>query len=332
MDIKALSQRFKNKYRDEIILGLAEDDEFEVKCIPTGLIGVDYVIGRPGIPAFKLTQICGFEDSGKSLLGLHLLISFQKRYENGIPILIDTEYAFDPGFFKALGGDTDRIIVITPKSIEEIFEVVRDIAKEVRDTYGEEPHIFFLIDSISTATLAELDGDAPVGTHARILHKEFRKTRANLPKWNATLVYISQNREKISMTPWGARGSTRLGGHAVDFAPVLTLEMKKVGVRTNSKGEPLFVDFKVKCLKNHISIPFREQDLVFDLHNYKFWNGYNIARILIATGKISKNKGWYEFEGQKYREKDLYELFDNPEWEDKIRQELNIAYDQFSIL
>lgn len=329
--IKDLMQKFRSKYGDEVILGLAEDEAFDIKCIPTGLIGVDYVIGRPGIPAHKLTQICGFEDSGKSLLGLNFLVSFQKRYDDGIPVLIDAEYAFDPRFFRSLGGDPERIVVITPKSIEDVFKVIKEIVTEVREEYGPEPHIFFLIDSISTATEAELTGEGQVGLHARVLHREFRKIRAQLPKWNATVVYVSQNREKISMGPWGG-GTSRLGGHAVDFAPVLTLEMKKIGIRTNIKGEPEFVDFKIKCVKNHIAIPFKELEIVFDLKTYRFRNGYNIVKILTGMGKIKKNKGWYEFDGNKYREKDLYEMFESEDWENEIRKELGLDYESYNIL
>lgn len=324
--------KFKSKYGDELILGLAEDDTFEIKCIPTNLIGVDYVIGRPGIPAHKITQICGFEDSGKSLLGINFLISFQKRYENGIPVLIDTEYSFDPDFFESLGGDPNKIVVFTPKTLEEVFKFLEDLVKEVRNEYGNESHILALIDSLSIAVSAEIESGAyQPGLHARLLSHIFRKIRNQLPKWNATLIYISQNKEKISMGPWGG-GTSRLGGHAVDFAPVLSLEMKKIGIKSNSKGEPEYVEFKIKATKNHIAIPFKEFELIFDLKTYRFRNGYNIVKLLTSLGKIKKKKGWYEYEDNKYREKDLYELFENEEWDNKIRKELGLDYESYNIL
>lgn len=334
MNFNKLLEKMYSKYKDEMILGLAEDENFEVKCIPTGLIGVDYVIGRPGIPAWRITQIAGFEDSGKSLLAQHLLISFQKRYKKGVPVLINTEYSFDQDFFVKLGGDVKRLLIFTPKTIEKTFEVLEELIKLVRKEYGREPHILCVIDSLSAAVEYEVEkGEYQPGVHARVLSHIFRKIRSQLYDWNTTLVYISQNKEKISMFPFGS-GVSRLGGHAVEFAPVLTLEIKRLKEEKNNKGELAYLYFRLKTTKNHVSVPFREIDLLFDVENLKFRNSFNIFHLLVKKGEIlDKGKGWYEFQGKKYREKELIQVLEEKsEVEEVLRRELNIDLNEEIIL
>jgi len=326
-----LIEKLSKKYGgDDILLGLAESEHFTVKCIPTNLLGVDYVIGKPGVPAWRLTQIAGFEDSGKSLLAQWFLIQFQKRYENGISVLINTEYSFDPDFFEKLGGDLQRLIVLTPKTLEQTFKVFEDLVKVTRESYGSEPHIFAVIDSLSAAVDYEIEkGEYQPGIHARVLSQYFRRIKSQLYNWNATLVYISQNKEKIAMTPFGG-GVARLGGHAVDFAPVLTLEIKRL---KEDKGEIRYLTFKLKATKNHIAIPFREVELLFDLHTYKFVNAYNVLQILLQEKVITKDKGWYKYKNKSYRESELLEVLSSDfELEEEIRKRLNLELSEDILL
>ena len=334
MDFNKLLDEMKSKYKDEVILGLAEEETFEVKCIPTGLIGVDYVIGRPGIPAWRITQIAGFEDSGKSLLAQQFLISFQKRYENGIPVLFNTEYAFDKDFFVKLGGNIKRLLIFTPKTIERVFEILENLVKTVRKKYGKEPHILAVIDSLSAAVEYEIEkGEYQPGVHARVLSHIFRKIRSQLYDWNATLVYISQNKEKISMLPFGG-GIARLGGHAVEFAPVLTLEIKRIKEEKDDNGDVSFIYFKLKATKNHVAIPFRELDLLFDMETLRFRNSFNILHFLVKKGLIEdKGRGWYEYQNKKYRRKELMQVLEeDKEIEFSLRKELNIDLNEEILL
>lgn len=330
--LKDLVMAMKSKYGDEVILNMVDESQ-NIEFIPTGILGVDYVIGRPGIPAKKITQITGFEDTGKSLLSQIILISFQKYSEFCIPVLLDTEYAFDQNFFASLGGDPDNMVVATPKTLEKCFQFMEDFVEEVQRRYKKQYHILFVIDSLSLAAESEIESGAyQPGLHARFLSHVFRKIKTQLPRWNATLIYVSQNKEKISMTPWGG-GTARLGGHAVDFAPVLTLEMKKISVREDSEGNARFIEFKVRAMKNHIAVPFREIEIVFDLREMKFRDGFNLLQFLTRSGKIKKNKGWCEYNGKKYREREMFDILEKDEnLINEIRKALNIAYEDYQML
>jgi recombination protein RecA len=321
--ITDLVAKLYSKYKDEIILGTGEDENFALKVIPTNLIGLDYVIGRPGIPAWRITQIAGFEDSGKSLLAQWLMIQFQKEVSKGVVIYINTEYSFDSDFFVKLGGDLSNLIIASPDTLEKVFGFIEDSIMLIREQFGKDIHVLCVIDSLSASVEAEVKrGESQPGLHARYLSFIFRKIKSKLYSWNATLVYISQNKEKISLTPFGG-GIARLGGHAVEFAPVLTLDIKRL---KEEKGEEIkYLTFKVKATKNHIAVPFREVELLFDLETFSFRNGYNLLKFLMALGEITKEKGWYRYQGKSYRESDLIqELEYNTEVEEEVRELLKI--------
>ena len=338
MDLSKLLNEMKSKYKDEVILGLAEEETFEVKCIPTGLIGVDYVIGRPGIPAWRLTQIAGFDNTGKSLLGLCLLVSFQRNYREGIPVLINTEYSLDPDFFERLGGDPERLLVFTPKTAEKVFEVFEELVKVVRKKYGKNPHILCVIDSLSIATEYEIkERNLKPGEHARLLSHIFRKIRNKLYEWNATLVYISQNKQKIPKSNFGiysGKETTRLGGYAVEYAPVLTLEVSRIKNEKDDEGETIREYFGLEASKNHVSVPFRKTILLYETQSARFRNGFNMFRFLMRKGIIKEGgKGWYEYRGKKYREKDLIQVLEeDKEVEISLRKELNIDLNKENLL
>jgi len=334
-DLSKIAEKMKSKYKDEIILSIYEEDDVDLenlKLIPTDLIGIDYVLGVPGIPMHKITQIAGFEDSGKSLLMFTIIKQFQKYYKSGIPVLADTEYSFNERFFTNLGGDVKRIVVATPKTIEETFTFFEDVVGEIRKEYGYEPHILLCIDSLSVAVEDEIDKSSnQPGIHARILSRVFRKIRPLLPQWNATLIYISQNKEKIG-TFYG--GIARLGGHAVEFAPIMTLEIKRLKEEKDNTGETIGIHFRLKNTKNHISVPFRETELYFSLKSYRFVNGYNLVMLAQKLGIVKAgNKGWFQFNGKNYRFADLVkELESNSEIEWQIREKFNLVLDKKYLL
>ena len=319
-----LREKFKNK---DIIIELAGGELVEVKSIPTDIFGVDYVIGRPGIPTHKITQICGYEDTGKSLLGLKFLIAFQQRYDNGIPLLIDAEGSFDPEFFCKMGGNLEKLIVINPSSLEDGFIVFKELlALATKENY----HVLGVFDSLSIAVEREKEGTNEPGLHARILSRLFREIRSLLAVSNGTLVYISQDKERISMTGFGG-GTSRLGGHAVDFAPVLTLNMKRKKIRYNSNDAPEYVEFEIKATKNHVSIPFKKATLLYDVSNYEFIDGFTVLKFMVQckNEKISiPSKGWYLYNDNKYREIALAKKLEEDGVIEEFRSVFEINYEE----
>lgn len=316
---------------DEIVLSQLEEETEDInKYFPVNHIGLEYVISKIGLPLQKIIQIAGFPDTGKTLLTLYFVVQFQKFYQDkGLVIYIDTERAFPSDLFVKLGGNKKNIGLVYPKSLEAVFQGLEKLIENIRKEFSQEKPILIVIDSLSLAVERELEeGGVPVGTYARYLSSQFRRLRSLLSLWNATLLMISQNKEKVSLTPFGG-GVARLGGHAVEFAPVLTLELKRVADDKEKKDG--FVDVKsifieVKATKNHLGYPFRKIVLKFDFDQFQFDEGYNIFHMLMYLGRIEKKGGWYAYQGKSYRESELIELLRKDEnIKEELRREFKIS-------
>src|SRR5919106_1680176 len=63
----------------------------------------------------------GPESSGKTTVALHSVASAQAG--GGVAAFIDAEHALDPEYAKALGVDTDALLVLQPDTGEQALEI-----------------------------------------------------------------------------------------------------------------------------------------------------------------------------------------------------------------
>src|SRR5271154_6088917 len=91
-----------------------------VECIRTGSLIVDKVLGIPGFPRGRVTELFGGEACGKTTLSIHSAIEAQKV---GEPVVfLDYEQAFHHGYAQHLGlnvKDPDLFAFYQPKTFEE---------------------------------------------------------------------------------------------------------------------------------------------------------------------------------------------------------------------
>src|SRR3954471_3061791 len=80
-----------------------------VSAISSGSISVDYALGVGGFPRGRICEIFGPESSGKTTIALQVVAQAQKV--GGMAAFIDVEHALDPIYAKALGVDTDNLLV-----------------------------------------------------------------------------------------------------------------------------------------------------------------------------------------------------------------------------
>jgi len=92
-----------------------------VESIPTGSIGLDIALGVGGIPRGRVVEVYGPESSGKTTIALHAVANAQRS--GGIAAFIDAEHALDPDYAKALGVDTDALLVSQPDTGEQALEI-----------------------------------------------------------------------------------------------------------------------------------------------------------------------------------------------------------------
>ena len=218
------------------VMRLGDDVRPPIAVIPTGSISLDVALGIGGLPRGRVVEIYGPESSGKTTVALHAVASAQKA--GGIAAFIDAEHALDPEYAKALGVDTDALLVSQPDTGEQALEIadmlIRSGALDV-----------IVVDSVAALVpRAEIEGemgDSHVGLQARLMSQALRKITGALSTTNTTAIFINQLREKIGVMfgcfSYGTRvtladGSTEKIGKIVNQR--LPVEVRTYDSQTNS--------------------------------------------------------------------------------------------------
>jgi recombination protein RecA len=176
------------------VMRLGDRPVVQMAIIPTGSIALDVALGIGGLPRGRVVEIYGPESSGKTTVALHAVANAQRA--GGIAAFIDAEHALDPDYAKALGVDTDAMLVSQPDTGEQALEIadmlIRSGAIDI-----------IVIDSVAALVpRAEIEGemgDSHVGLQARLMSQALRKITGVLSNTGTTAIFINQLREKIGV-------------------------------------------------------------------------------------------------------------------------------------
>jgi len=305
------------------IMRLGSRETLEVLIIPTGSISLDGALGVGGLPRGRVIEIFGPESSGKTTLALHVIAEAQRT--GGMAGFIDAEHALDATYAKALGVDTDNLLVSQPDSGEQALEIaevlIRSGAVDV-----------LVIDSVAALVpRAELDGemgDAQMGLQARLMSQAMRKLTAIVSKSKTCLVFINQIREKIGVM--FGNPETTTGGRALKFYSSVRLDIRRISAI--KEGEAVVGSrTRVKVVKNKVAAPFKEAE--FDiLYGKGISKEGDVLDISVARNIIEKSGAWFSYNGERLgqgRENVRQFLVQNTalavEIENKLRKELGLA-------
>ena len=159
----ALAQ-IEKQYGKGSIMRLGDEGRAPVEVIPTGSIALDVALGIGGLPRGRVIEIYGPESSGKTTVTLHAVASVQAA--GGIAAFIDAEHALDPEYAKALGVDTDALLVSQPDTGEQALEIADMLIRSGAID-------LVVVDSVAALVpRAEIEGemgDSHVGLQARLM-------------------------------------------------------------------------------------------------------------------------------------------------------------------
>jgi recombination protein RecA len=176
------------------VMRLGDEARVPIEVIPTGSIALDVALGIGGYPRGRIVEIYGPESSGKTTVALHAVANAQRA--GGIAAFIDAEHALDPDYAKALGVNTDALLVSQPDTGEQALEIVDMLIRSGAID-------IVVVDSVAALVpRAEIEGemgDSHVGLQARLMSQALRKIAGALNNTHTTAIFINQLREKIGV-------------------------------------------------------------------------------------------------------------------------------------
>jgi len=300
--------------------------------ISTGATMLDVAISNRangGIAVGRITELTGLEGSGKSLIGAQLIANTQKR--GGVGVLIDTETAVNPEFFKAVGIDTNKLVYVHLQTVEEIFDAITTIIEEVRkDPKKRDKLVTIVVDSVAAASTkkemeADFGKDGYATDKAIIISKAMRKITGLLGRERIALVFTNQLRQKMNAMafsdPW-----TTSGGKAIAFHASTRLRLNLMGKISNSNGDVIGVKVKANIVKNRLGPPHRTAE--FEIYFNRGIDDLGAWLKVMKENKLVKQAGaWYSYtdpvtgEETKFQSKDFSKfLDDSAERKDSIYQ------------
>ena len=291
-----------------------------IETVPTGSLSLDIALGLGGIPKGRVIEVYGPESSGKTTVALHMVAEVQKR--GGIAGFIDAEHALDPVYARNIGVDIDNLYISQPDNGEQALEITETMVRS-----GAVDIV--IVDSVAALVpKAEIEGemgDSHMGLQARLMSQALRKLTGIISKYNCSVIFINQVREKIGVM--FGNPETTTGGRALKFYASVRMEVRK-GESLKQAGGIVGSRAKVKVVKNKISPPFKEAE--FDI---MFGKGISkegdILDLAEKENIIEKSGAWYAYQGRKIgqgRENAKTYLRDNPEVCQEVENKVRSIY------
>lgn len=226
--------------------------------IPTGVFTLDMALFG-GVPETLITQLFGWESSGKTTIAMRVAGNAQKKYPNRKVVFIDAEGTFSPQWALRHGVNLEQLIIVQPESGEQALDIA-DACIRANDTS------VVIVDSIpALMPIKQIENsaeDVTVALQARLIDLFVRKsTQAMMDSRKAgfspTLILINQWRNKIAFM-----GDNRNlpGGNALKFFASVSVELlckETLGKDEHDVETVDYNDHTFKIKKNKVGVGIR---------------------------------------------------------------------------
>ncbi|MBU2971509.1 recombinase RecA [Pseudoalteromonas sp. C2R02] len=284
--LSAAMSQIERQFGKGSIMKLGDTKTMDVETVSTGSLALDVALGVGGLPMGRVVEIYGPESSGKTTLTLEVIAQAQKSGKTCA--FIDAEHALDPIYARALGVDTNELLISQPDTGEQALEICDMLTRS-----GAVDLI--VVDSVAALTpKAEIEGDMGdhhVGLQARLMSQALRKITGNLKQSNTMMIFINQIRMKIGVM--FGNPETTTGGNALKFYSSVRLDIRRTGA-IKEGDEVVGNETRVKVVKNKVSAPFKQAEF-----QIVYGNGISREGELIDLGVkhnlVQKAGSWYSY-------------------------------------
>ena len=236
-----------------------------------------------------LTVLAGPSKHFKTLFGILMMSAYLKKHDDAICLFYDSEFGTPTKYFDSFGVDTDRVLHLPIKNIEELkFDIMKKMEELKRGN-----KVFIFIDSIGNlASKKEVDDaldEKSVAdmTRAKQLKSLFRMVTPYLTTIDIPMVAVNHTYE--SMTMYG--GPTVSGGSGVMYS---ASTVWIIGRSQNKDGKDVIgYNFNINIEKSRFA---REKSKIPITVSWEGginkWSG--LLDVALESGHVIKPKvGWY---------------------------------------
>ena len=269
------------------------------RFISTGNPLVDWVLGK-GLPVGKIIEIWGEEGTGKSTLAYQILAEVYRR--GGVPVLFDTERSFDINRAKVFG--LEKLICENPETVEEAFDMLNLTMQRLHSA----PFGVVVWDSLAaTPTKADLNGNAGIGSKARVVSDKLQQAISALERSSLSLIIINQARSKIdSYSGFGRTNLAPPSARALRHEAVIRAQLRITGkIKVDNVVVGNIVTFFTE--KNKIDSPYKAVDLHL-FYKVGFSAKYSIVENAIQFGIIQTHGSWLAWKDKKFQRSKMFQV------------------------
>jgi recombination protein RecA len=223
-EIGGVLKEIQGAYGEEVARVLKNKSPYQER-IRTGIFVLDLALAG-GFLTSRGSMLYGERSAGKSTIAMLVCLEAQRRYPDKLVAWIDIEGTFDETWFKKLGGDPERLLLLEPESGEHAVDIADAVCRSLETSVVVTDSIAMLVPMKELENSAE---DNMMGVHARLVGNYLRRVNSALlkerhRKHRLLVMHINQFRMKIGVMFGDPR--TLPGGKALEFSTSQQVEIK----------------------------------------------------------------------------------------------------------
>lgn len=274
--------------------------KWEQEIVNTGLLALDTVTCKGGIPRGLLVDLYGDEGLGKTTMTLTMVAERLRHGERCA--YIDVEHRLQKDLLEGIIPDANQrklLEIFEPKDGDDAFSVVEQILQ-----YPE--FRFVTVDSLAALVFPEIKEEdkhtEPIAINARRIGIHTKKIMEMIYANNAIVVFINQMR-MAQTGGWTGFAKTATGGKALRFFSSLRINLK-AGQLIKSVDQIVGQTVKVVIDKNSFGPPHKETQFILNYFPVGIDRTSDLITCAEELGIVSRSGSWvrFKFKGAKGEE------------------------------